>query len=94
MEIDANLVKKLEELSCLKLEAQEKEEMKGYLKKVLSHFEKIKEVDTKGVPALTSPSFKNLKTREDEVKDFEDKDKLLEETPSKEGKLVKAPLAI
>lgn len=91
MEINKKLLKKLEALSALSLSDKEKKEMEQYLKKTLSHFEKIKAIDTKDTPALVSPFEPPLVTRKDEPKDFEDKEELLKEAPQKQGALVKVP---
>ncbi len=91
MEINDKLLEKLSQLSALYLDAKEKAEMKGYLKETLSHFEKIRQIDTKNTPALVSPFNPPLATREDKVIEFPNKEELLNQAPEKEGSLVKAP---
>ena len=91
MEINNKLLEKLSKLSALSLKAEEKDQMKVYLKETLSHFEKIKTIDTKEVEPLISPLEPPLRMRKDEVKDFPDKEKLLDQAPQKQGLLVKVP---
>ena len=91
MEINDQLIAKLAQLSALSLPSEEKDQMKGYLKETLSHFKKIKDIDTKGVKPLISPLEPPLNMRKDEVKDFPDKERLLDQAPQKQGLLVKAP---
>ena len=91
MEINEELLKKLSQLSALSLSSEEKESMKAYLKETLSHFEKIKEVETKGIEPLISPFEPPLRMREDKVRDFPDKKSLLDQAPQKQALLVKAP---
>ena len=47
MEIDDKLMEKLSQLSALCFDPEEARQMKEYLKDTLSHFEKIKKLDTK-----------------------------------------------
>lgn len=91
MEINDQLLKKLSRLSALSLKPEEKDQMKNYLKETLSHFKKIKEIDTKGVEPLISPLEPPLSLRKDEVKDFPEKENLLDQAPKKQGLLVKVP---
>lgn len=91
MEIDDSLVAKLSRLSALSLGPEEKKQMKGYLKETLSHFERIKTIDTKGIEPLISPLEPPLSMSKDEVKDFPDKESLLNQAPQKQGLLVKVP---
>ena len=91
MEINDKLLEKLSQLSALYLSNQEKTEIKGYLKETLSHFKKIKEIDTKGIEPLVSPFKPPLIIREDKVFDFSNKEKILEQAPERQGSLVKVP---
>lgn len=91
MEINDKLLEKLSQLSALYLKDQEKSEMKNYLKKTLSYFEKIKDIDTKGIDPLVSPFAPPLTVRKDQNKEFPEKDKILQQAPQKQGRLVKVP---
>lgn len=91
MEINDKLLKKLSQLSALHLSDQEKSEIKEYLKETLSHFEKIKAINTKNVRPLVSPLEPPLTTRLDQTMEYLDKDDFLEQAPQKLGSLVKVP---
>ena len=91
MEIDNKLLEKLSKLSALYFGKQEQSEIKQYLKQTLSHFEKIKQIDTKNITPLVSPLKPHLITREDNPEDFPDKEEILSQAPEKQGSLVKVP---
>ena len=91
MEINDKLLKKLSQLSALHLSDPEKVEIKEYLKKTLSYFEKIKEVRTKDIKPLVSPLKPPLLTRADQIEAFPHKADILQQIPQKQGSLVKAP---
>lgn len=91
MEINDTLLKKLFRLSALKFKEEEKIEIQSYLKKTLSHFEKIKTINTTNTEALINPLKPPLRLRPDQVIDWPDKDQLLKQAPKKQGALVKVP---
>ena len=93
MEINDKLLKKLFHLSALHFSPAQAEPVQAYLKETLSHFEKIKKVNTEGISPLFSPLNPPLRLREDQVCHFKDKEKLLDQAPQKKGALVKAPLS-
>ena len=92
MEINQKMLEKLGRLSALKIENSE--ELAHYLTKTLSYFEQIKKIDTKNVPALTNPLELPIKMRADQVTDFPDKAKLLDQAPKKQGNLIKVPATV
>ena len=94
MEINDKLLKKLFQLSALHLSNQEKTEIKEYLKKTLSYFEKIKEVGTKDINPLVSPLKPTLLTRADQIVAFPYKADILRQVPQRQGSLVKVPPTI
>lgn len=91
MEINDKLLKKLSQLAALHLKEPEKTEIKNYLKTTLSHFEKIKTIDTHNIEPLNHPLKLSLVLRADQVVEFPDKAKLLQQAPSKQGALIKVP---
>ena len=95
IKINDSLLEKLLRLSALQISSkEEKEKLKKYLKETLSHFEKIKSIDTKGIQPLVSPVSFPLKMREDSLKSFPDTESILKQAPDREGSLVKAPPAV
>lgn len=91
MEINDKLLKKLSQLSALRLDEREKAEIKKYLQKTLSYFEKIKKIKTEGAPPLTSPFQPSLNLRADKPEPFPETERLLRSAPEKQGALVKVP---
>lgn len=91
MKINDKLLDKMSQLSALYLKEEEKAEIKVYLKKNLSYFEKIREIDTQGIPPLVSPLSPPLVLREDKEVPFSRRKDILDSAPKKEGNLVKAP---
>ena len=73
------------------LSPEEKTEIKNYLKETLSHFEKIKKIDTQNIKPLVSPLNPPLVTREDKTVELSDKEIFLDQVPERQGSLVKVP---
>ena len=95
MEINHELLEKLSRLSALKIESEaESKELKEYLTKTLSYFEKIKHIDTKKTAPLSNPLKTPLRFRKDQAKDFPNKEKMLEQAPQKKGNLIKVPATL
>ena len=93
MKIDQKLLEKISRLAGLKIKTDEEtQELKDFLTKTLSYFEKIKEIDTQNVPPLNNPLCVPLRLRKDEAVPFSSKEKLLEQAPEKKGHLIKVPL--
>ena len=91
MKINEELLDRLCRRAGLILSQEERRIIHGDLKKALSHFETISRIDTKGIPPLVSPFAPPLKMREDQPADFPEKERLLEQAPERQGRLVKAP---
>ena len=56
MKIDHHLLERLSRLSALHFPEEEKTKLRHYLRQTLSHFEKIRGIDTQGLEPLISPS--------------------------------------
>ena len=92
MKINEELLEKLSRLSALKIESsKEKQELKEYLTKTLSHFEQIKYINTQKIIPLNNPLSTSLRFRSDQAEDFPKKENLLEQAPQKQGNLIKVP---
>ncbi len=89
-QLTLEVVKKVSQLSRLKLSADELSAIQAQLSAVLENFEEIANVDTEGVRPLLSPSEIVQTLREDVVESFES-EKLLENAPEKSGRLFKVP---
>ena len=95
MKINNELLEKLSRLSALKINSlQEKRELNDYLTKTLSYFEQIKNIDTVKTTPLINPLQASLRFRSDQATAFPDKEKLLEQSPQKQGNLIKVPATL
>ena len=99
-EIKKELLKKLFQLSGLKVPEKETEltAVATDLQEILSHFQKIKEIDTEGIKPLFNPleqEQKNLYMREDNAKGFDAmEEEFLKQASNKDGKLIKTPRVV
>lgn len=91
MEINDKLLEKLSQLSALCFSDKEKKEIQNYLRETLSHFEKIKKIDTQDTKPLISPLKPPLMTRADKSLEYSDREKMLNQVPQRQGSLVKVP---
>jgi aspartyl-tRNA(Asn)/glutamyl-tRNA(Gln) amidotransferase subunit C len=91
IKIDDNLISKLERLSKLKLNTEERDVLKGDLEKMLGMIEKIQEVDTEGVEPLISPSEVYDRVREDIPAEPTSQEEALRNTPHKKDGYIIVP---
>ena len=91
MVISNELIEKLSILSKLELSKQEKEVVKEDLEKMIGYFNKLEELDTKQVEALSHIfSIQNV-FREDIVENKNRKEKILENAPDGINEYFKVP---
>lgn len=83
-------VKKVSQLSRLKLTDSELVEIQAQLSAVLENFEQIAQVNTDGIVPLLSPTEVVQTLRADEVEMF-DSEKIMANAPEKSGRLFKVP---
>lgn len=84
-------VEKVSHLARLKLTEEELSAFSQQLSAVLDNFEKIAQVDTKGVRPLVTPTDMSMALREDKVNAEANTEKLLQNAPEKSGQLFKVP---
>ena len=89
--MDDSLLERLCRLSALSLSKEERERVRVDLKNTLSHFEKIRDIDTKEVLPLINPLNPPLRLREDQPEKTLDREKVLQEAPLREEYLFKVP---
>lgn len=89
--IDQKIVEHIANLANIELDDAEAKLFSEQLSDVLVHFEHLKEVPTDEVETLYSPNPQKMKLREDEVKEFLSKDKILDNAPDRSGNLIKVP---
>ncbi len=94
-EIDKKTIQKLTELSCIGCTDEEQEALLGDLKKILSHFEKLRQVDTSEVEPCNHV-FEGIANamREDVVGETLSRDLFLSNVPSHKGGFVLVPTVI
>ena len=78
-------------LAKLKINTSEATLLADQLSKVISHFDEISSIDTKGVEPLTTPVDLQIYHREDFVKMELTTEELLKNAPDKQGQLFKVP---
>jgi len=94
MEVNDALVDKLAQLARLKFDADEKEEIKKDLQKMIAFVEKLNELDTTGVEPLLHMSDEINVLREDEVKGSISREEALKNAPLHDEQFFKVPKVI
>lgn len=94
MKVDHELIERLAELSRLEFVAEEKEEIKKDLEKILSFMEKLNELNTDDVEPMIYVSDQANVFREDIVKDTLSKEDVLRNAPLKDSDYIKVPKVI
>ncbi|KAF2955053.1 Asp-tRNA(Asn)/Glu-tRNA(Gln) amidotransferase subunit GatC [Marinitoga sp. 38H-ov] len=91
--IDDELIEKLEKLAMIKLSEEEKDIIKQDLNEILKYMEIIDEVDTNNVKPIFSPVENILKNifHLDESKSSEVINNIIKEFPNKKDNLLKVP---
>ena len=94
MEVTGALVDKLAHLSRLEFNAEEKEEIKNDLQRMISFVEKLNELDLKGTEPLLHMSANVNVLRDDEVKGSITREEALKNAPAHDDKFFKVPKVI
>ena len=82
MAIDQAKVKEIARLARMKILDQDESELARELNQILDWIEQLDEVDTKNVLPVTSVTSEILSQRDDKVTNFDQKDKVLANSPS------------
>lgn len=94
MEVTDQLIDHLATLSKLSFKAEEKQELKTDLQKMISFVEKLQELDTTGIEPLTHMGSSENALRNDEVKGMISREEALLNAPVKDDKFFKVPKVI
>ncbi len=94
MQVNDALIEKLAHLSRLEFNAEEKEEIKGDLEKMIGFFDKLNELDTTGVEPLLHVSENVNILRKDEVKGEIGKEDVFKNAPLHDDEFFKVPKVI
>ena len=94
MQINADLISYLEDLSCLTLSDSEKQLMSGELKEILSYMSLLGELDTENIPERSHP-FDNVNSfRDDEIERSLERSLVLKNAPQNDDEMFIAPKGI
>lgn len=94
MQINKNLISKLEKLSKLKLSEEERDSITGDLNNILQMIEKLDEIDTEGVEPLVYVSGTVNRLRADQVENQVTTKEALKNGPDVESPYFKVPKVI
>lgn len=94
MEVNDVLIDNLSRLARLEFNAEEKEEIKKDLRRMIDFVEKLGELDTTGVEPLLHMSPVINALREDEVKGSVSREEALANAPATDGTYFKVPKVI
>lgn len=89
--IDQKTIQHIARLARLKVTPEEATIYGDQLSKVLSHFQKISEIDTTGIEPLVTPTEIEIYLRPDEVKKESTAEEMVANAPEKAGNLFKVP---
>jgi aspartyl-tRNA(Asn)/glutamyl-tRNA(Gln) amidotransferase subunit C len=94
MQVDDALIDKLSKLSMLQFNAEEKEEIKADLEKMIGFVDKLKELDTTGTEPLLHMSDEINVLREDIPGNMISREEALKNAPQHDGVYFKVPKVI
>ena len=94
MDINDEVIEKLADLSRLKFEGEDRNEIKEDLSRMLSFVDKLNELDTEGVELLIYMTREHLKLRPDEIEDELSQKEALKNAPSKDSDYFKVPTVL
>lgn len=91
MEISREEILHIAKLASLKIKEEEIEEYRKNLQDILNFAKTIDKVNTDNLEETNGASANVNFLREDEVKEFEDKESLMQNAPDKENNMFKIP---
>ncbi|MGK0363794.1 MAG: aspartyl-tRNA(Asn)/glutamyl-tRNA(Gln) amidotransferase subunit C [Saprospiraceae bacterium] len=94
MQVDEQLVLRLEKLARLQLSEEEREVIQGDLNKILGMVDKLKEIDTDNVEPLVYMNEEVNVLREDVVRNQTPREDALRNAPAEDGTYFKVPKVI
>ena len=94
MSIDKDTVKHISKLARISLDEKKISSLSKDLSSIMKFIEKLNELNTDKVTALTSIINASLKSREDEVKDGKIRDQILKNSPEKNEEFFVVPKVI
>jgi aspartyl-tRNA(Asn)/glutamyl-tRNA(Gln) amidotransferase subunit C len=94
MQIDKQLISRLELLARLELSDEEREAIRRDLNEILDMVEKLQRIDTTGIDPLVYLNLDVNQWRADEVRDQLPRERALRNAPQEDGSYFKVPKVI
>ncbi len=94
MQVNDELIDKLSRLAMLEFEAEEREQIKKDLEKMIAFVDKLKELDTTAVEPLLHMSTEHSALRGDEPQEMLLREDALKGAPLHDGQFIKVPKMI
>ncbi len=94
MQVNKDLISRLEKLARLQLGAEEQIKFAGDLTQILEMVDKLLELDTSGVEPLTYPTLAHSAWREDQTGPQLTQAEALKNAPQQDGKFFRVPKVI
>ncbi len=91
MIINDELIKKIATLARLEVKESEKEKLKTDMQKIINYFEILNEIDTAHIEPMYTPIESSVELRKIESISSNCVDRIIENFPEKEGRLLKVP---
>ena len=91
MQIGEEEIRHIADLACLKINDNEIVKYIKDMQEIITLANEVNNIDTEGLDETIGANSKINAFRKDEVKDFEDKEALLQNAPSKEDGMFKLP---
>ena len=94
MSVSVDEVQRIASLARLRFSEDEEKELAGQMSRILDHMEKLNELDTSGVPAMTHVLDMENVLREDEVASRISQEEALKNAPDADGTYFRVPKVI
>lgn len=94
MQVNKELISRLEKLARLKLDSAEQTKFADDLTRILGMIDKLLEADTTGVSPLAHPTESNSGWREDRVGEQLSQEEALKNAPRQDGQFIQVPKVI
>jgi len=94
MQVEKEEILHIAKLACLNIKEEEIEEYRKNLQDILNFAEIVNNVDTENISETIGSTNNTNVFREDEIKEFEDKELLLQNAPEQENNMFNIPKVI
>jgi aspartyl-tRNA(Asn)/glutamyl-tRNA(Gln) amidotransferase subunit C len=94
MHVNDEMINNLSNLACLEFSAQDREQIKDDLQRMISFVEKLNELDLRGVVPIVHMSDEQDVLREDVVENSSDRSEVLSNAPDSDEQFFKVPKVI